>query len=152
MGRISFAGMSNFGSFTREVRKVGVRLPEKAIVPYHKAVHMKMLDGILKRSAVDTGFSRSNWRSSIGAPDAAVFGTRDRKTKYPGPESVVNESLGVISALRPYEVSYLSNGTDYILLLENGQVKGIEKRNPQAAQGMVSVTLANFWAAGVGSA
>lgn len=80
---------------------------------------------------VDTGFARSNWQVSLGAPDVSE-GVGDHQTTYDwdapfqaGQATILSAELG--------ETIAIANGAAYIVALEYGH-------SQQAPQGMVQLT------------
>jgi hypothetical protein len=141
---------TNLKQFVLEVEKgPQQKRLEKHLVNFHKAVHFEAQKRIVKRTPRDTGLTRQHWQSTLLAPASG--------------NATGKQGIEVLSGLRPYSVSYITNNRDHILVLEDG---GFEPPDPgpskdkrkgrkgrvlvrggysvQAPHGMVAITVAEL--------
>lgn len=133
----------------------------------HERIHLEALRGVVLltpvdqgtynedgdriRSAANAGVTRGNWQSTIGQP---ATGTTDRSDKGGG--AVIAEGAAVVATMQPGGVSWITNNSPNIEVLENGgypnppknpgfNVSGQPKTeggfSRQAPRGMLKVTV-----------
>ncbi len=130
----------NVKSFTRALKAVAKKIPEKAIVLYHIRTHLALLTLIIQDNPVDTGRSRNAWQTSVGEPPATEVpfesqgpGTgKARETEIDN--RVAAQANEALKELEPYSISTLFNNVEYVRYLEEGT-------SQQAPHGMVAVAL-----------
>lgn len=94
-------------------------------------ISFEALAGIVERTPVDTGFARNSWQVEIGEARG--------ETEPPGLSAgdPTSRAQSTIQRAKLGDVVTISNNARYIRQLEDG-------RSDQAANGMVSVTLAEL--------
>jgi hypothetical protein len=103
----------NLDEFNRELADAARDLTEREIVLLHQRTHLDALGRVVKRTPVDTGRTRGNWQSTLGAPASGEVAARTG-------EAVNAEGLQVIGDVEPFGVSAITNNLDHILVLEEG--------------------------------
>ena len=88
----------------------------------------EVLEGVVKRTPVDTGFARNNW-------EVVASGQATGAPAYAG--DPITRGRVALQNLRPFQDVDIVNGTDYIIPLEYGH-------SDQAPEGMVSVTISDI--------
>lgn len=89
---------------------------------------------IVQNHPVDTGYSRSQWRLSVGEPDLTVDDPPTRR----GTRSVVpapRADLGALSGVNAQSEIFIANSVHYVQYLEEGS-------SAKAPNGMVAISLA----------
>lgn len=83
---------------------------------------VKIDQGIIIASPVDTGRSRSNWIMSLNHPtDALPTGEDEGDSASPiGPEMALSQGRNTLNSRKPGDTIYLQNNTSYIEKLNNG--------------------------------
>jgi hypothetical protein len=107
---------------------------EKIMPGQHKkfvqTIALKVLQGVIEKTPVDTGLCRGNWQVTGSVPAA---GTIENTDKSGG--STIAQGQRVITTVNPMkEVIWVSNNLPYTGALEDGHSK-------QAPAGMVLLTL-----------
>lgn len=93
---------------------------------------LSMLNGVVKRSPVDTGRFRGNWQTTVGNPASGDLDTEDKSggaTLTAGVTAVAGAQMG--------DTTYIVNNLPYARRLEDGY-------SDQAPQGMVKLTVNEF--------
>lgn len=104
-------------------------VPE-AVVKLKREIAIVVLEGVVLKSPVDTGYFRAQWTVSIGR---AADGTIEQFDPTGAP--TITRGLAVISQAGPGDDIHISNATVYGPRLEDGW-------SQQAPQGMVALTVA----------
>lgn len=113
------------GDIEGMVAKLGVKI---GLV--QKKVAVDLYDGIVRRTPVDTGRARANWRMTLDTPSDEVIGDgKDKGVKYPAPNAPDIETGEGEHSI------FIINNLAYIEALENGHSK-------QAPNGMVALAIA----------
>lgn len=111
-------------SFTIACRKFADSVPVRNSMVFRKIV-FDLYAEIVKRSPVDTGLFRGNWRIGAGS---APSGTIDRKST--SPRGIAAEISNVPKEVKETTTVYIVNNLEYALPLERGW-------SGQAPQGVV---------------
>jgi len=120
------AAKVDVSKFNAAVKAFAASVPNDLLLTFQKKLALEVLSGIVKATPVDTGRARGNWQLDIGiVPTGTVNGVSD-------PTQV---ELAKLSALRPFQVIFITNNLDYIEFLEEGSSR-------QAPNGMIAITLA----------
>jgi len=122
----------NAFEFALSLERLGEELTDDVILEVTKKLSMQAMRGVVMKSPVDTGRFRGNWNVSINTRDDTVTEALDK-----GGQGAIAKGTGIISALPPYTVVYISNNLPYARRLETGWSK-------QAPAGMVALTLAEL--------
>ncbi len=77
---------------------------------------LNVRERLTETNPVDTGFSRSNWIPSVGAPAAGVVGSKEA-VDYSG---IVSGTLTILSYDLFKGPAFITNNVDYIVLLNQG--------------------------------
>jgi len=115
--------------FNKAVGALVVGFEQKDIVTFQKKIAIDVLRGVTLKTPVDTGRARGNWILSVGG-----FSTSPVDINDVTGQGAISAGIGGLSGLRPFQVVFITNNVDYILVLEGGS-------SSQAPAGMVSLTL-----------
>ena len=130
----SFNNTQNIREFSQEL-EVGFGSINLAFNDYKNRVIVHVHNRIVELTPIDTGNAKASWNVSLGSPDFTVspFNRSNRATK----EQAVRYAKRTQSRLKSFTLEdvYITNGNDYITLLENGRSKS------QAPAGMVAIAL-----------
>ena len=132
----------NLEQFNYELDTAVKQLTDRDVVAFQRLLALKLFEKIIRKTPVDTGRARGNWRISVNGFDDSIV-------PIEGHTGEVYEDLGPVglttlgmaqAALTPQSVPlgsiiYISNSLPYILRLEQGWSK-------QAAAGMVATSVA----------
>jgi hypothetical protein len=113
------------GDFFRTIKNFGKTVDEHNSKIFRKVV-FDLYAEIMKRTPVDTGLARGNWRIGVGRAPTGVL-ERVNKTGSRSAEEINN----VPTDIREKTVVFIANNLVYIVPLERGWSK-------QAPNGMVS--------------
>jgi hypothetical protein len=105
------------------------------------------LDGVLRRSPVDTGRFRGSWRVAVNTIDDGVEDPRESKSSVAQGSSAVGEELlqlGKVAEVTASDVIHISNNLPYADVLEKGS-------SDQAPNGILEPTFIEL-AAGLNAA
>ena len=123
---------TNIVQFNGEIDAFNVVIISKSVA-FHKRIAGKVLEGVVKRTPVDTGHARGNWQTTVNSTTEQELDTEDKD----GAETIGEGQL-VLAGLEPFETIFIQNNVPYILELEEGT------GSKQAPEGMVAVTLAEL--------
>lgn len=108
--------------------RVGINT-DKAV----RIVASKILDKVVRTTPVDTGAARGNWEVHVDASPPEL--TPDKNRTDPDAGSTVAKGQAVINgARRPGQTVWISNGLEYIVLLDQGS-------SAQAPAGMTAMAI-----------
>lgn len=93
--------------FTDEVESQGVRLMQ--------AVTTAVLEGVVERTPVVTGYTLGNWQVSVGAPVETILDAPD-----PSGGATIARGVGRLSGLQLGESTFVVNNAAHINDLEYG--------------------------------
>ncbi len=119
-------------SFKADLKKLS-RALDADLGKLIRVISLDLFNMIILRSPVDTGFSRSQWKVSIGEPDPTVV--EPPKGKQAGTITAPTADPDVIAQIQKDSTVFITNAVDYIQYLEEGSSK-------QAPAGMIRVSLA----------
>ncbi len=115
--------------FNKAVSAAVIGFEQKDIVTFQKKISIDVLTGVTLATPVNLGRARGNWILSVGSFSNTPVDINDVTGK-----STISTGLGNLSKLRPFQVVFITNNVEYILVLEGGS-------SSQAPEGMVSMTL-----------
>ena len=101
-----------------------------------KLIALDIANMVVEGNPVDTGYSRSQWRIGINAPDTTVSGTRPRNAK--GQYTTITApqlDITRLSQLSPNDHVFVTNSVDYVQFLEEGT-------SQQAPNGFIRLSVA----------
>jgi hypothetical protein len=122
----------NAFQFALSLERLGEELTDEAMRQVTQKLALQALSGVVLKSPVDTGRFRGNWNVSIDTADRSVSDVADK-----GGTATIARGQGIITAVPPYRVIWLSNNLPYARRLETGWSK-------QAPAGVVALTLAEL--------
>jgi len=120
---------TNFRDFERRVRRRVQEITSDDVNDFVRTVSLKLMQGIMTRSPVDTGRFRGNWHLSITAPSRQQFGALDKSGR-----ATLQRETRKLDDLPQYPLLFYQNNLPYAERLENGW-------SAQAPTGMVAVSL-----------
>lgn len=154
---------TNVNQFNLQLKVESKKIVRDDLVRWHRDVAFEALKRIVMRTPADIGITRNNWQTNIGTVDKTVIDTPDKTGA-----AAIAGGAEKLAALAPFQVVYISNSVEHILVLEDGLfipknpgpskdprphrkgkiwVKG--GYSVQAPQGMVKVTIAELQALAV---
>lgn len=92
-----------------------VDVPEK-VRQIHQKVAMEGLRSLVLKTRVKTGRARGNWQVENGNRPSAELETTDK-----GGMATIAKGAVAIAAVKPFDVTYITNNVQYILPLEDGR-------------------------------
>ncbi len=115
-----------------------------------RSLALRIFNGVVKLTPVDTGHARASWQISVNVPDESIGpepGEGEKFTKAAAAAISLSGSTEVLAKIKGHEVVWISNNVPYILYLEYGGIKGSGPKTVggysiQAPQGMVRITIA----------
>ncbi len=126
----------NVEEFNLSIQKFAKKLVPTQFGVFIRALAMKVLRGVVKKTPVDTGRARANWQLNVGEITDRELESLDRNGA-----PTVTKGLSALADLRNNgigQIIYIYNNVPYILDLESGD------GSAQAPHGMVGVTLAEI--------
>lgn len=112
---------TNVEAFNLAVQRAGKRIPEEGIVKFHKSIHLRVLRSVGFKTPVDTGRLRSNWQSTLGAPNSReVLAGGGSASKSAINAAIFAKAVSVLSGLQPYGSSFIFNNVVYGKYVEEG--------------------------------
>jgi len=123
----------NATEFNLDLQKFMDSLEPGLIVPFHKKIHMQLVERITKKMPVDTGQARGGTQTGVGV---ALEGQTGRTDKRGG--ATISANLAALSPLIAGQTSYITNNVKHVGFLEQGRPGPGSK---QAPQGMFAVSL-----------
>lgn len=124
--------MSNIHQFSLKLdRFVNETIPDE-LLKLKRQIAFLVLEGVVLKSPVDTGFFRAQWTVQIGTAANGTIQSFD-----PAGNLTITKGLAVIHAVKAGQNITISNAAVYGPRLEHGWSK-------QAPQGMVRLTLAEI--------
>ena len=133
----SFKNGRNLNKFYADLDIETTSVLEVQFTEYKNNVIRWVHNKIIERTPIDTGLAKASWNISLGAPDyeTAPVGREYGETWDAGVAAAyARQTQKRLKAFTLQDV-YISNGNEYISLLEHG-------RSKQAPRGMVGITLA----------
>lgn len=115
------------------------KVPEE-LVKLVRLLSLDLLRRVVLKTPVDEGRARGNWQLAIESTTEAEVSTirNNGEANSSGAASdaagAVNEALGALGSLQPFQTVFVFNNVPYILRLEHGWSK-------QAPSGMVALSL-----------
>lgn len=134
--------MLNLKQFNNQIQKHVKKFNNKQLVNFIRGIALKMFTGFVRRTPVDTGLARNNWKMTRGS-----FGGGSMNKAWGSVDQIVARGMSVVRSYSKLQdlsqIIYIWNATSspqgfpYIILLEQGHSK-------QAASGMMRVTFAEI--------
>lgn len=118
--------------FELKLKQWGAEVPPEQVAKLHRAVQLEALRGVVLSTPVDAGRARGAWELTEDIPAAAESGMLDQS----GGQAIAR-GVAVISRIKAFSITWLTNRVPYIVQLEDGSSK-------QAPRGMVAVTIARI--------
>jgi hypothetical protein len=115
----------NGNNFRNALRSFGKRAVPADALKLQQRISLDLLRRIVFKNPVDTGRSRGNWQTTVGASNDSEI----------EPQDPIAAGTIVVAGAQPYGVITLFNNVKYIKALENGS-------SQQAPLGMVKVSIA----------
>lgn len=112
--------ISNPGEFEREMDLL-VDLPERELVPLHRAAHHDYFAGVVARTPRDTGEAVSGWHTTVGhASDRKPSGSFDRSGAATLAAIIAQSDAVLAGALVPFTRSFGQNAVEHVYYLDKG--------------------------------
>lgn len=146
----------NLDQFNAEIASWAVDEVPSRVNKLQRSIAMRLLTGVVKKTPVDTGRARGGWQISITTPIQTAISRVDKEGV-----GVAGTELAKLAELGAYDVIWITNNVEYILVLEEGLFEPTDpgpSKDPrkerkgrvwvkggysvQAPQGMLKVTVA----------
>ena len=116
--------------FEAALRRHAEREIAAAVAEASRGLALAVLEGVVARTPVRTGWARANWQVGLERPPKGVLDETDKDGR-----TTVARGRAAIARARPFETIWIVNNLPYIGVLEQGSSR-------QAPRGMVAATLA----------
>lgn len=108
---------------------------------YVKAAGREVLKSLAKETPVDTSLAVSNWTVSVGTPMVNVIPPHvpGRRGSTASASRAITLSYGrkVINTYKSRQGLFISNPLDYVVELDNGDIKPADRKNNNWSAGFV---------------
>jgi len=111
--------ITNLGEFDTALKEFA-KLTELSVAKVAKKTAFLVFKGVIQRTPVDTGWARASWNFTEGTADDSVAAkpTKGAVAPAPAPPHLIDN---------PFPIYYITNNLKYIIPLENGHSKQMEK-------------------------
>lgn len=105
----------SLADFNAALTRATKELTEDQLVTAHRALTLQALTGVVQKTPVDTGRTRGNWQTTVGAPAQGELEIEDKT----GSQAIAN-GRAAVEEIRPFGKSFITNNSPNIVVLEEG--------------------------------
>lgn len=123
---------TNLDEFERALVRFTERELPAAVAEASRGLALAVLEGVVRRTPVDTGQARANWQVGLGRAPGGTLGATD-----PSGGTTIARGARLIARAQPFEAIWIVNNLPYVVELEHGS-------STQAPSGITAATLASL--------
>ena len=110
---------SNVQAFRDTLREFTAKVVPELANETVRYVGLQGLNGLVKKTPVDTGYARAGWQVTLSAPAESETALLDR-----GGQATISAGSAVIKGAGPFPHLFITNPVEYIEVLEDGRLSG----------------------------